>query len=130
MHGHGEDEARHGATLGQAPFHGVGDDITVVKLARELVPCFEEDGTPFPNVLIKGFNLTLDGSPFNRTVGIFTSTLAMAASRWMATWAETILWSSSGPCFIPTANWCGLVMLRTFLVRSLAVALQTSRPMT
>ena len=25
-------------------------------------------------------------------------------------------------CFIPTANWCGLVMLRTFLVRSLAVA--------
>ena len=60
----------------------------------------------------------------------FTSTLAMAASRWMATWAETILWSSSGPCFIPTANWCGLVMLRTFLVRSLAVALQASRLMT
>ena len=30
MHGQGEDEARHGATLGQAPFHGVGDDITVV----------------------------------------------------------------------------------------------------
>ena len=59
-----------------------------------------------------------------------TSTLAMAASRWMATWAETILWSSSGPCFIPTANWCELVMLRTFLVRSLAVALQTSRLMT
>ena len=60
----------------------------------------------------------------------FTSTLAMAASRWMATWAENNLWSSSGPCFIPTANWCGLVTLRTFLVRSLAVALQTSRLMT
>ena len=60
----------------------------------------------------------------------FTSTLAMAASRWMATWAETILWSNSGPCFIPTANWCGLVMLRTFLVRSLDVALQTSRLVT
>ena len=60
----------------------------------------------------------------------FTSTLAIAASRWMATWAETILWSSSGPCFISTANWCGLVMLRTFLVSSLAVALQTGRLMT
>ena len=60
----------------------------------------------------------------------FTSTLAMAASRWMATWAETILWSSSGPCFIPAANWCGLEILRTFFVRSQAVAVQTSRLMT
>ena len=34
VHSQGEDEARHGATLDQSPFHGVGDDITVVELAR------------------------------------------------------------------------------------------------
>ena len=32
----------------QSPFHGVGDDITVVELARELVPRLEEDSAPFP----------------------------------------------------------------------------------
>ena len=48
----GEDEARHGATLGQSPFHGVGDDITVVELARELVPRLEEDGAQFPYVFV------------------------------------------------------------------------------
>ena len=52
VHGQREDEALHGATLGQAPCHGVGDDITVVKLARELVPRFEEDGAPFPYVFV------------------------------------------------------------------------------
>ena len=29
VHCNGEDETRHGASLGQSPFHGVGDDITV-----------------------------------------------------------------------------------------------------
>ena len=48
----GEDEARHGASLGQTSSRGVGDDITVVKLARELVPSFEEDGAPFPYVFV------------------------------------------------------------------------------
>ena len=52
VHGQGEDEARHGASLGQTPSHGVGDDITVVELARELVPRFEEDGAPFPYVFV------------------------------------------------------------------------------
>ena len=65
------DEARHGATLGQNPSHGVGDDITVVKLARELMSRFEEDGAPFPYVFVWGFNLTLDGPPFDRSVGTF-----------------------------------------------------------
>ena len=58
-------------TLGQTSSHGVGDDITDVKLARELVPRFEEDGAPFPYVLVWGFNLTLGGLPFDRTVGVF-----------------------------------------------------------
>ena len=71
MNSQEEDEARHGTTLGQTPFHGVSDDITVVKFARELVPSLEEDGAPFPYVLVWGFDLTLDGPPFNRTVGIF-----------------------------------------------------------
>ena len=48
VHSQGEDEAQHGASLGQTPSHGVGDDITVVKLTRELVPRFEEDGAPLP----------------------------------------------------------------------------------
>ena len=52
VHGQGEDEARHGASLGQTPSHGVGDDITVVKLARELMSRFEEDGAPFPYVFV------------------------------------------------------------------------------
>ena len=104
----GEDEARHGASLGQRPFHGVGDDIPVVKLARELVHRLEEDGAPLPYVFVKGFHLTLD-DPTHSTApwAFFTSTLAMAASRRIATWAETTLWSSSGPCFISTANWWG-----------------------
>ena len=49
MHRQGEDEAR---TVGQSRFHGVGDDITVVELARELVPRLEEDGAPFPHVFV------------------------------------------------------------------------------
>ena len=32
--------------------HGVGDDITVVKLARDLVSRFEEDGAPFSFVFV------------------------------------------------------------------------------
>ena len=52
VHCQGEDEARHGAALGKTPFHGVGDDITVVELARELVLRFEEDGAPFPKVFV------------------------------------------------------------------------------
>ena len=48
----GENEARHGATLGQTPFHGVGDDITVLELARELVLRLEENGAPFPYVSV------------------------------------------------------------------------------
>ena len=112
------------------PFHGVGDDITVVELARELVPHFEGDGAPHLYVFVKGFDLTLDGSPLDRAVGVFHIDTGHGGVTVDSDVAETILWRSSGPCFIPTANWCGLVMLRTFLVRSLAVALQTSRLMT
>ena len=32
-----EDEARHRASLGQAPFHGVSDDLVIVKFTCELV---------------------------------------------------------------------------------------------
>ena len=88
MRSQGEDEARHGATLGQSPFHGVGDDITVVEFARELVPRFEEDGSPFPHVFVWGFDFTLDGPPSNRTVGVFHIN---TGHRLMATRAETIL---------------------------------------
>ena len=52
VHGQGEDEARHGASLGQTPSHGVGDDITIVKLARKLMSRFEENGAPFPYVSV------------------------------------------------------------------------------
>ena len=38
VHSQGEDEARHGASSGQSPFQGVGDDITIVELTRELLP--------------------------------------------------------------------------------------------
>ena len=72
------------------PFHGVGDDITFVELARELMSRLEEDGAPLPYVFVWGFNLTLDRSPIRPRRGrFFTSTLAMAASRWTATRAET-----------------------------------------
>ena len=50
----------------------MGDDITVVEFARKLVPSFEEDGAPFPYVFVWGFDLTLDGTPFNRTMGVFS----------------------------------------------------------
>ena len=65
------------------------------------MPRLEEDGAPFPYVFVYGFDLTLDGSQFNAPWAFFTSTLAMAASRWMATWGETIfvekLWALFHP---------------------------------
>ena len=71
VHCQREDEARHGASLGQSPFHGVGDDITVIVFARELVPRLEEDGAPLPYVFVLGFDLALFGSPFECAGGVF-----------------------------------------------------------
>ena len=73
----------------------------------------------------------MNGTPFDRSVGVFHidtghGGVSVDGDVGRDNFVEE-LWALFHP---HRANWRGLVMLRTFLVRSLAVALQTSRLMT
>ena len=82
MHGQGEDGARHGASLGQTPSHGVGDDITVPSsLHVSSCPALKRTAHHFHTFLSRASVSLWMASPIRPTPwAFFTSTLAMAAS--------------------------------------------------
>ena len=100
--------------------------------ACELVPRLEEEAAPLPYVSCQGCRSHSGWLPIRLRCGRF--------SRRHWPWRrlggsgdvgrDDFCGVAQGLACVPTANCCGLVMLRTFLVRSLALALQTSLLMT